>query len=905
MKRVRTLLALAIISIISLNAEAQTFRLNEIINPAESNLKSVSGKQFISINNQLFENDLLTKGSELEVQLDSETFKQLEIVRKSRYTNGSVSFIAKETGEKGSVFSFTYSNDTFNGILFNQGSEHIDFVTENNAKFMTKQSDNNVEHLQCALNDDNLEEWSTKFYEDAKKVVRQKTSSLAGNEVIDSREDTVTIDLLIVYTEAAANWAVTSSFRRIEDVVAQAMNLSQTALDNSDTKVDLRLVSAIQIDHDETTDEGSGETLRKLTASPEYNPWGEEPEMDEVHDYRDSLGADVVSILARVDDTGGLGWVVTQTTGDDRFAFNLNRVQQVAGGFTLIHEIGHNIGNFHSRTQPTQQASPRGGLHQYSVGYQAISDTLNSVMGYAWAYYRIDPNTGQQEGNPFRFTDQAPVFSGPDVFWNGVAMGDATVNAAQSIRDTKRMVAGYRDTKFEVPVIEAGTNAIDVTLNQGESITVPLEISNTGDSRLFWELDFSVSNPVLAKQTAPTGNKLELPIKLNPFKDREVFTNNDFDVRKSKAAFTDSLLFTNGFELADGFFGSPNGPTEYDANRDWQAVGGDDKVVISRDNPFAGIQHLRMGMGNLNGHYVESPYLGRLPFGNYEFSMDFMITGPQFGLETFDLFIYDRKKKETSGGIVISDNGVLYTYTRDEFGNGGYFSTPSTVSPDVFHNLRIVFNTDNWTVDYYMDGLLIRSSDFVDGFTPDEFWFGNREQTVDSYFDIDNVEVRRSSAPFSWLLMNSFSGSANPGESVITDLNFVTEDMEPGTYSADLIVRSNDSETPAVTIPINFTISGTVSNEEELIPTEISLDQNYPNPFNPSTNITYSISKAGAVSLEVYNIQGQKVATLVQAQQAAGEYSVTFDASNLSSGIYIYSLKTGSASISKRMVLVK
>ena len=153
--------------------------------------------------------------------------------------------------------------------------------------------------------------------------------------------------------------------------------------------------------------------------------------------------------------------------------------------------------------------------------------------------------------------------------------------------------------------------------------------------------------------------------------------------------------------------------------------------------------------------------------------------------------------------------------------------------------------------------------------------------------------------------MTSLSGSANPEEEVVFDLNFETEDMEPGTYTTEMVIRSNDVQSPEVVIPISFTINSTVSNEEEFIPTEITLEQNYPNPFNPSTNITYSIAETGQVSLDVFNITGQRVATLVQGLQSAGEYTISFDASNLSSGIYIYSLKTGSSIVSKRMVLVK
>ncbi len=97
------------------------------------------------------------------------------------------------------------------------------------------------------------------------------------------------------------------------------------------------------------------------------------------------------------------------------------------------------------------------------------------------------------------------------------------------------------------------------------------------------------------------------------------------------------------------------------------------------------------------------------------------------------------------------------------------------------------------------------------------------------------------------------------------------------------------------------------SNEVEVIlaPTKFLLEQNYPNPFNPSTLIKYSIPTDGFVSLDIFNLLGQKVATLVNENMKAGRYEVNFDASGLSTGLYIYTLKSGNFISTKKMILLK
>jgi len=100
-----------------------------------------------------------------------------------------------------------------------------------------------------------------------------------------------------------------------------------------------------------------------------------------------------------------------------------------------------------------------------------------------------------------------------------------------------------------------------------------------------------------------------------------------------------------------------------------------------------------------------------------------------------------------------------------------------------------------------------------------------------------------------------------------------------------------------------------VVEEEESIH-DFYLFQNYPNPFNPTTNINFRISEIGIVTLIVYDVLGNEISTLVNGEKSEGSYSVTFDASGLPSGVYVYTLKASTAQgnaffTSKKMLILK
>ena len=111
--------------------------------------------------------------------------------------------------------------------------------------------------------------------------------------------------------------------------------------------------------------------------------------------------------------------------------------------------------------------------------------------------------------------------------------------------------------------------------------------------------------------------------------------------------------------------------------------------------------------------------------------------------------------------------------------------------------------------------------------------------------------------------------------------------------------------TGAIIDSVRYGVIVSVKKENFELPLTFSLYQNYPNPFNPATTIRYTLSVDSYAVLNVYNVLGQEVISLVQDEQKAGWHETTFEASNLANGIYLYRLQVGKFAETKKMILIK
>lgn len=174
-------------------------------------------------------------------------------------------------------------------------------------------------------------------------------------------------------------------------------------------------------------------------------------------------------------------------------------------------------------------------------------------------------------------------------------------------------------------------------------------------------------------------------------------------------------------------------------------------------------------------------------------------------------------------------------------------------------------------------------------------WNGAGNMNADPEFDSTNYYLKSTSPLIdkgdSSLIYDDPENPGSPGQALFPAGGTVRNDL--GAYGG----------------PLSSVISNTIVSVNNISnntnPESFELYQNYPNPFNPSTNLEFSISELGFITLKIFDVLGKEIATLVNENLSPGRYNVKWNATNINSGIYYYTLKSGEKLETKKMLLIK
>ena len=417
----------------------------------------------VALNPVIASSDILVPGDVITLNLFADTALTAKVDRVSENVNGTVTVRGRiKDYPLGYLIISTTNNNSLASIQIPETGERyrIQMDTLTGIHYLLEE---NTDQL------NELEDGPSPIPPTAPQNAAEM-KMLADNVAANGPLDPVNLDVMIVYTPMARQWADNSG-GGIANVIAQAVAKGQLALDNSNTIMTIYLVHSTEVSY---TESGSSYTdLDRLTGTSDGY-------MDEVHTLRNQYGADIVGLFTQVEDTGGLGWLLNTTSGDPAYAFSISRVQQAGWTYTYIHEMGHNMGCHHYKWQATQ---PGPGLFSYSAGWRWVVNSVNycSVMSY------------DQDGS-YSGTELA-YFSNPNVYDRGVATGNAADgDNARTIREVKNVIAAYRSTAphyndmFANAITMSGTSwqttgrNIGATKESGE----PSHAGNAGGASVWW-----------------------------------------------------------------------------------------------------------------------------------------------------------------------------------------------------------------------------------------------------------------------------------------------------------------------------------------------------------------------------------------------------------------------------------
>lgn len=302
-----------------------------------------------------------------------------------------------------------------------------------------------------------------------------------GGEVVEGDSvGATTVDVMVVYTDGAL--AVEGSQANMDANISQSFLKANLVHTNSLTEIQMNVVHAVEVDHNE-----SSSATNDLYSLARFDG-----DFDHIHYLREYFYfADFVSFFIDTQSAGGLGFRPSTYDRID-YGYNLVRVQQSdTNSFTTVHELGHNMGSGHSKTQSRQRFTS--GIQPYAAGWQWDDSSSPADDGYCSVMtYENHNGSGDDE------YDRVAHFSNPDVLYNGNPTGDVDDgNAAKVFRDGREFYAAFLEP-LEYPV--QSVLPYSLGFESGEDASLWQQFRSDSQD---WELEQSGGTP--SSNTGPDG----------------------------------------------------------------------------------------------------------------------------------------------------------------------------------------------------------------------------------------------------------------------------------------------------------------------------------------------------------------------------------------------------------------